>query len=208
MFWLACSGVRNVLTNQRQKLQPFQSALLDLWLPCLRRRSLLVGAVTGQRLRGRSLSRPASWETLNPETDNVEISMWTHNKISLTSVQLRWCSLGNYKLWEATISSFFFWQRELGPCGLLMEVTSCVNQPAWTNLRTTCRRLWLALSLAGLPSEPLLLPDCSFSFKSAVAYAKVSCRVWREHKESTQQKIKKKKKNIKRFYGDGLHRRV
>lgn len=50
----------------------------DLWSPRLCRRSLLAGAVTGRRLRGRSLSRRASWETLNPETDELLILACEH----------------------------------------------------------------------------------------------------------------------------------
>lgn len=40
----------------------------------------------------------------------------------------------------------------------------------------TCCRCLSPFSLAGLLSDPLLLPDCSFSFNKAVAYANVSCR--------------------------------
>lgn len=69
---------------------PFGQLSWTCGRPRPRWRSLLVGAVTGQRLRGRSLSRRASWETLNPETDNVDVSMWTHT-VSLSL----WCSLSN-----------------------------------------------------------------------------------------------------------------
>lgn len=41
--------------------------------------------------------------------------------------------------------------------------------PAGLLMKPTCRRLRSAFSFAGLPSEPLLLPDCSFSFSRAVA---------------------------------------
>lgn len=41
--------------------------------------------------------------------------------------------------------------------------------------RDTCCKCRSPFSLAGLLSDPLLLPDCSFSFNKAVAYANVSC---------------------------------
>ena len=40
----------------------------------------------------------------------------------------------------------------------------------------TCCKCLSPFSFAGLLSDPLLLPDCSFSFSRAVAYANVSCR--------------------------------
>lgn len=49
--------------------------------------------------------------------------------------------------------------------------------------RCTCCKCLSPFSLAGLLSDPLLLPDCSFSFSSAVAYANVSCQRLK-HKKS------------------------
>lgn len=40
--------------------------------------------------------------------------------------------------------------------------------------RRTCCKCLSPFSFAGLLSDPLLLPDCSFSFSKAVAYANVS----------------------------------
>lgn len=48
----------------------------------------------------------------------------------------------------------------------------------------TCCKSLSPLPFAGLLSDPLLLPDCSFSFSSAVAYASVSCQRMR-HKEKS-----------------------
>lgn len=46
----------------------------------------------------------------------------------------------------------------------------------------TCCRCLSPFSFAGLLSDPLLLPDCSFSFSKAVAYANVSCGRWKHEK--------------------------
>lgn len=50
--------------------------------------------------------------------------------------------------------------------------------------RCTCCKCLSPFSFAGLLSDPLLLPDCSFSFSSAVAYANVSCQRLK-HKEKS-----------------------
>lgn len=49
----------------------------------------------------------------------------------------------------------------------------------------TCCRCLSPFSLAGLLSDPLLLPDCSFSFSRAVAYANVSCRMLKHSRKVT-----------------------
>lgn len=59
------------------------------------------------------------------------------------------------------------------------ERAQCPFPWAAGHSRTCCKCL-SPFSFAGLLSEPLLLPDCSFSFSRAVAYARVSCER-REH---------------------------
>lgn len=46
-----------------------------------------------------------------------------------------------------------------------------------------CCKCLSPFSFAGLLSEPLLLPDCSFSFSKAVAYANVSCGRFKHEKK-------------------------
>lgn len=139
-----------------------------------------------------------------------EISMYTHDKVSL-SLQLRqhtgavWPLVNCGRQQSASRCNFesitVFAAAWTGAKRRLMEATPCFNQPARANPRTTWRRLRSPLSLAGLPSEPLLLPDCSFSFKSAVAYAKVSCRVWYEHKDRHKHRAEGREKKNKTSSG-------
>lgn len=118
---------------------------------------------------------------LTPEdSDNLVLARWEQewgwksgSKPSANSSS-RW--------YQTAFKAFGRSQRDYVFCSIVLLLASwaagtarvaaepcCVKQLAGVFTAATCRRLRSAFSFAGLPSEPLLLPDCSFSFNSAVA---------------------------------------
>lgn len=82
-------------------------------------------------------------------------------------------------LLRPSVTRFWFpkrcWASSLGT--LLYGSTSSrslLNSPIIMGDSEPCCKCRSPFSLAGLLSDPLLLPDCSFSFNKAVAYANVS----------------------------------